>query len=280
MPRVLLLSAWREIRQGLERLRTPALATPRLTDASISLREVANWDGKSLGIYQVLAAAFNAEDYLDCIKYLPARNIDPLSYINSLDKVGSLPVFNRNVWFTQKWQQIIDSLPSDLDLRKRCIRALRKTCGLNGILPTSHVISFTLCQPSQRAFASGGYSDIWRLADKRNPDLVFAVKSLRVYEQDYSETINKVRNFSICDWIRGFLPIGCLEILQGSHNSQASEASEHLVHRRCGTKYVRVLHGVSVDGERKYAGIRKKAPRSQSLGTGRSIASVIRFSVH
>lgn len=57
---------------------------------------VANWDGKSQGIDQVLTAAFNAEDYLECIKDLRARNVDPLSYVNSLDKVGSLSFLNGN----------------------------------------------------------------------------------------------------------------------------------------------------------------------------------------
>ena len=96
MPGFLLLLAWREIRQGMERLGIPALATLRSTYASISLMEVVNWDGKSQDIYQILTAAFNAEDYLDCINNLRARNIDPLSYINSLDKVGSLPFLNGN----------------------------------------------------------------------------------------------------------------------------------------------------------------------------------------
>ena len=55
--------------------------------ASISLKAIANWDGSSKAIYGVLAAAFGAKDYLDCIKNLPKRGIDPESYINNLDKV-------------------------------------------------------------------------------------------------------------------------------------------------------------------------------------------------
>ena len=59
--------------------------------------EIANWDGKSQGIDQVLTALFGTEDYLDCIKNLRARNIDPVAYINSLDKVGSSSVLNRKL---------------------------------------------------------------------------------------------------------------------------------------------------------------------------------------
>ena len=50
---------------------------------------VARWDGTSEDINRTLVAAFEAEDYVDCIKNLRAQNIDPLSYIDSLDKVGS-----------------------------------------------------------------------------------------------------------------------------------------------------------------------------------------------
>ena len=94
--------------------------------------------------------------------------------------------------FIMIWRQIIDTLRGDPELRRRCIRALRKTCGLYGILPTSHTVPFKLTKPGQRPFASGGFSDVWRLNDERNQDQVFAVKSLRVYEVDPVEKINKV----------------------------------------------------------------------------------------
>jgi len=89
------------------------------------------------------------------------------------------------------WEQIIDSLPTDSGLRKRCIRALRKTCGLYGILPVSYTVSF-LDRPGgrQRPFASGSFADVWKLADKTNQDVVFAVKSLRVYY--YSDPVKKI----------------------------------------------------------------------------------------
>jgi hypothetical protein len=57
--------------------------------AVISLMKVANWDGTSGDITQVLTSAFEADDYLTCIRDFEALNIDPQSYINSLGKVGS-----------------------------------------------------------------------------------------------------------------------------------------------------------------------------------------------
>ena len=51
------------------------------------------------------------------------------------------------------------------------------------ILPTSHIVPFTLTKPGQM-FASGGFSDIRKVTDERDRDQVFAVKLLRVYEID------------------------------------------------------------------------------------------------
>jgi len=85
---ILLLSVWGTIRQETQQPAIPA-ATNQAVSASIFLMKVANWDGKSEDIYNALTAAFDAKDYLNCIKDLPARNIEPLSYINNMDKVSS-----------------------------------------------------------------------------------------------------------------------------------------------------------------------------------------------
>ena len=89
--------------------------------------------------------------------------------------------------------QIIDGRLVDPGLRRRCLRALRKTCGLYGILPDSHTVTYPLSKPGPRAVASGGFGDVWRLVDETS-DIAYAVKSLRVYEQDPVEKINKVRS--------------------------------------------------------------------------------------
>jgi hypothetical protein len=89
-------------------------------------------------------------------------------------------------------EQIIDSLPTDSELRRRCIRALRKTCGLHGVLPTSHTVTFTLSRSRRRPPFSGGFSDIWKVTDEEHHDRAYAVKSLRVYEQDPYDNIAKV----------------------------------------------------------------------------------------
>lgn len=65
----------------------PLTMASQTNSASASLEKVANWDGKSQDIYQVLITAFEAKDYPECIKNLRAIGVDPKSYINSLDKV-------------------------------------------------------------------------------------------------------------------------------------------------------------------------------------------------
>ena len=83
------LPVGRTIRQNIEqpRMEFGVATVDRTISASVSLAEVANWNGESQDIGRILITAFGAEDYLDCIKNLQARDIDPLSYINNLDKV-------------------------------------------------------------------------------------------------------------------------------------------------------------------------------------------------
>ena len=66
----------------------PVATTVDSVSASSFLKKVANWDGRSQEIHEVLTAAFEAEDYLECIKDLRARRIEPSLYINKLDKVS------------------------------------------------------------------------------------------------------------------------------------------------------------------------------------------------
>ena len=70
--------------------------TAQVVPASDLLNKIANWDRwRPHDIDQVLNAAFDADDYPDCIRDLRAQNIDPLLYIESLNMVGSLSIFGR-----------------------------------------------------------------------------------------------------------------------------------------------------------------------------------------
>jgi len=65
--------------------------------AVTSLIKVVSWDGNFQDISRELTTAFDAEDYLDCIKNLRARNIEPAAYINNLDKVSSCLILKHRV---------------------------------------------------------------------------------------------------------------------------------------------------------------------------------------
>lgn len=62
--------------------------TAEPVSASIPLKTIAHWNEASDGVDRELTDAFEAEDYLECIRDLWEIQVVPLSYINSLDKVG------------------------------------------------------------------------------------------------------------------------------------------------------------------------------------------------
>lgn len=76
----------------------------RTTSTSILLKKVVNWDGKSQDIYQALTAAFGAKDYLHSIKNLQAHDIEPLSYIDGLDKVCVIMILRQHDSFNNDWE--------------------------------------------------------------------------------------------------------------------------------------------------------------------------------
>ena len=55
--------------------------------APLWLNNILNWDGNCPDTEQMLTTAFEAKDYLECIKDLKKRGVEPKSYINSLDNV-------------------------------------------------------------------------------------------------------------------------------------------------------------------------------------------------
>ena len=77
------------------------VTTAGSVSASTFLKKVADWDGMSQDINRALTTAFEANDYLNCIENLPAKNIDPLSYVNSLDKVSSYSIPGKHAQLIQ-----------------------------------------------------------------------------------------------------------------------------------------------------------------------------------
>ena len=80
--------------------------------------------------------------------------------------------------------QAIDILTPESDIHERCVRALRKACGIYGLLPDSHEVKFTLAS-GEHALASGGFSDVWKATNEDGE--VFAVKVLRMYQNNAAQ---------------------------------------------------------------------------------------------
>ena len=87
---------------------------------------------------------------------------------------------------------MIDSLTANSDLWRRCTEALCVTCGIYGILPASHAVTFMLTEPRGEPFRSNHFSDLWKLADVNDLNRVFAVKSFHVLGFHSPEWMNKV----------------------------------------------------------------------------------------
>ena len=179
----------------LQQTRTmPATKRPSRRSASAHLSRISQRNVSRQDAQQVLTAAFTADDYPACIKDLNGRNIDPQAYIDGLDQVSSCPSMFTSSTLTGVPHQITDILPTGSEIYNRCLRALRKTCGIYGLLPSSHHMpqGLTLVTSGEfkRPFASGGFSDVWRARNENGQ--LFAIKHIRTYEVDNQEHMRKV----------------------------------------------------------------------------------------
>ena len=144
---------------------------------------------------RILTAMFDAKGYDNYIENLDKLGIHPQAYIDGLDRVSSCPlgVFS-SATLTLVPQQILDTLNIQSQIYRRGLRALRKTCGIYGLLPSSYTVSGELTLVTtghmRRPFASGGYSDVWKAFDCEGH--IFAIKQLRVYLVDDLKRVEKV----------------------------------------------------------------------------------------
>ena len=176
------------------KMRTAATTKTRKGSASDHLSLISRNKVTPQDAQRVLTAAFTADDYIDCIKDLPSLEINPQAYVDGLDHVSSRLSMLAGSVLTAVPHQIIDTLPPGSEIYHRCLRALRKACGIYGILPASYLMSqgLTLVTTSamKRPFASGGFSDVWKA--RSDDGLIFAIKHIRTYETDDLKHMKKV----------------------------------------------------------------------------------------
>lgn len=126
-------------------------------------------------ITKTLSDIFASEDYRNCIKDLQNVGIDPQAYIDGLDKVRSQFVISLAA--LRSWSlghQAIGTLPPESDTHERSLRHLRNVCRTYGLLPESHQVKSNPTT-GQYTVASGGFSDVWRAANKSGKVLAFKV---------------------------------------------------------------------------------------------------------
>jgi len=179
------------------RQQTRTMAATRRTlrsSASVHLSRISQSKVTPQDAQQVLAAAFTADDYIDCIRDLVGWNIDPQAYIDGLDQVSSGLFMLVNSTLTTVPHQTIDALTPGSEFYGRCLQALGETCGVYGILPSSHLMpqGLTLVTSGMkgRPFASGGFADIWKARNDNGQ--IFAIKHFRTYEVDDLRHVKKV----------------------------------------------------------------------------------------
>jgi len=166
--------------------------TPRRS-ASVNLSLISQKRVAPQDAQEVLTTAFSAHDYIDCIKNLTGWQIDPQAYVDGLDQVCSRLSMLVDI-LTVVPHQMINTLEPGSEVYYRCLRALRKTCGIYGMLPASFRMPQGLILVTtgkmKRPFASGGFSDVWRARD--DDGHIFAIKNLRTYETDDFTHVKKV----------------------------------------------------------------------------------------
>ncbi|KAF9781369.1 kinase-like domain-containing protein [Thelephora terrestris] len=86
-----------------------------------------------------------------------------------------------------------------LDVRRRSVRILRKICGVQTILPRSCILSDNILKEGDLAFASGGFSDVWKGYHNGN---TVCIKAFRVYTADKLTKIKKRLFKEIVIWRR------------------------------------------------------------------------------
>ena len=78
-----------------------------------------------------------------------------------------------------------------IDLRRRSVRILRRVCGSQTILPRSCILSENISKEGDIAFASGGFTDVWK--GRHNGNRV-CIKAFRAYTAENLSKIKQVRS--------------------------------------------------------------------------------------
>ena len=170
--------------------------TPRRS-SSIHLSRISKNKVSPREAQHVLTDAVASDDYLESMENLTGWKMDPQGYIDGMDRVCARLFIRTGSTLITISHQLIDTLEPGSEIYDRSLRALRRTCGIYGFLPTSRLISERLSLVAdgkmKRPFASGGSSDLWKA--RNDGGQIFSIKQLRTYEVDDPQHVKKVSQF-------------------------------------------------------------------------------------
>lgn len=79
----------------------------------------------------------------------------------------------------------------DLNLRRKCVRILRRACGLETILSHPRILSENIFKEGDVAFTSGDFTDVWKALHDANR---VGVEPFHANTVENLSTIKQVRN--------------------------------------------------------------------------------------
>ena len=122
----------------------------------------------------LIDAIFSSDDEGDMILHLSGEDAQNFTDVinearSPLSQYGALIIYDRSA------NQALETLDLSPRIRKKCLKALYRTCGRNAILPRSFQVPH--CYDRQGvALCQGGFADVWK---GRYRDIDVAVKVIR-----------------------------------------------------------------------------------------------------
>ena len=113
---------------------------------------------------------------------------DALTLVDILDQVSRLRII---AVLRLTPVQAFEAPNMELDLRRKCVRVLRRVCGSEAILPRSCILSENISKEGDIAIASGGFADIWK--GRHNGNRV-CIKAFRAYTVENLSKIKQVHS--------------------------------------------------------------------------------------
>lgn len=111
-----------------------------------------------------------------------------LTLVNVLDQVRKLRLIRASLF--DRSAQAFEAPNVSLDLRRRCVRILRRVCASQYILPSSCTLLYNISKEGDAPFhPSRGFANVWK--GRHNGNFV-RIKAFRMYAAEDLSRVKKV----------------------------------------------------------------------------------------